>query len=305
MSGTAPSFYGYDGHGSVRQLFNSSGVMTDTYDYDAFGNLINSTGSTPNVYLFAGEAYDAALGLYYNRARYLNTTMDRFWSMDSYEGDSESPLSLHKYLYVSASPVNRIDPTGHEDLGSLMGAFAVAAVIVALSTIAFTPVTSPARVEVHFDEIKAFPRAHHAYILLSGQGEPTLIFRGGPSGGEGCGLSDVVYGEVGSDTSADCGYLVSNGSDQQFGPNSRDYPHSPGDDVAQMAIPPLRPSKYDELRSAFSSAATRIDALHLPYDPVVQNSNAFAYTLLRWASLLATEPPVWTPGWGNQLLSVP
>src|SRR6185312_13097834 len=65
------SFYGYDGHGSVRALTNNTGVVTDTYDYDAFGNLIASTGSTPNNYLFAGEQWDPNLGLYYNRARYL------------------------------------------------------------------------------------------------------------------------------------------------------------------------------------------------------------------------------------------
>jgi hypothetical protein len=59
------SFYGYDGHGSVRFLTNTTGAITDTYDYDAFGNLINSTGSTPNNYLFAGEQYDPVLGLYY------------------------------------------------------------------------------------------------------------------------------------------------------------------------------------------------------------------------------------------------
>ena len=51
-----------------------------TYDYDAFGNLIHSTGSTPNNYLFAGEQFDPDLNLYYNRARYLNTTTGRFWS---------------------------------------------------------------------------------------------------------------------------------------------------------------------------------------------------------------------------------
>jgi len=52
------SFYGYDGHGSVRQLTNAAGSITDSYDYDAFGNLVNQTGSTPNNYLFAGEQYD-------------------------------------------------------------------------------------------------------------------------------------------------------------------------------------------------------------------------------------------------------
>ncbi|HEY1172625.1 MAG TPA: putative Ig domain-containing protein, partial [Verrucomicrobiae bacterium] len=34
-----PSFYGYDGKGSVRQLYDQYGTVTDTYDYDAFGNL--------------------------------------------------------------------------------------------------------------------------------------------------------------------------------------------------------------------------------------------------------------------------
>jgi RHS repeat-associated protein len=107
--------YGYDGHGSVRQLTNTAGAVTDSYDYDAFGNLINQTGSTPNVYLFAGEQFDPALGLYYNRARYLNTATGRFWSMDTYEGVSTSPLSLHKYLYASANPVNRVDASGNQD----------------------------------------------------------------------------------------------------------------------------------------------------------------------------------------------
>ena len=32
------SFYGYDGGGSVRQLTDSAGEVTDKYEYDAFGN---------------------------------------------------------------------------------------------------------------------------------------------------------------------------------------------------------------------------------------------------------------------------
>jgi RHS repeat-associated protein len=135
----ATSFYGYDGHGNVRQLTNSAGAVTDTYDYDAFGNIVNQTGNAPNNYLFAGEQYDPALGLYYNRARYLNTTTGRFWSMDSYEGDDEEPLSLHKYLYASGDTVDRLDPSGHDDLATLAIGLAVAAVLVGLAVIAFGP----------------------------------------------------------------------------------------------------------------------------------------------------------------------
>jgi len=116
------SFYGFDGHGSVRFLTDSPGAVTDTYDYDAFGNLINSTGSTANNYLFAGEQYDPALGLYYNRARYLNATTGRFWTMDTYAGGVSEPLSLHRYLFASANPVNRVDPSGLEDLASISAA---------------------------------------------------------------------------------------------------------------------------------------------------------------------------------------
>jgi len=38
---------------------NLNSSVTDTYKYDAFGNLIASTGSTPNNYLFSGEQLPA------------------------------------------------------------------------------------------------------------------------------------------------------------------------------------------------------------------------------------------------------
>jgi RHS repeat-associated protein len=90
------SFYGFDGHGSVRFLTSSTGAVTDTYDYDAFGNLISSTGTTPNNYLFAGEQFDPALGIYYNRARYYDQRQGRFWSMDTYEG-----AMINRFRYTS------------------------------------------------------------------------------------------------------------------------------------------------------------------------------------------------------------
>jgi RHS repeat-associated protein len=114
-----PSFYGYDGGGSVRQLTNSAGAITDKYDYDAFGNLVNSTGTTPNDYRYRGEQYDPDLGLYYLRARYYNPATGRFLSRDPRESCNCSikhPGSLHKYLYASGDPINRLDPSGRADV---------------------------------------------------------------------------------------------------------------------------------------------------------------------------------------------
>jgi RHS repeat-associated protein len=107
------SFYGKDGHGSTRFLTDISGNLTDSMDYDAFGNLINQVGSTLNLYLYAGEQYDPDLGLYYNRARYLDTRRGRFWSQDSFEGNIIEPTSLHKYLYTNDNPINLVDPSGN------------------------------------------------------------------------------------------------------------------------------------------------------------------------------------------------
>jgi RHS repeat-associated protein len=106
------SFYGYDGQGSVRFLTNGNGAITDHYTYDAFGNQLAASGTTPNVYRFAGEPFDQALQMMYLRARYMNPASGRFWTMDTYEGNPFDPLSLHKYLYVAGDPINREDPTG-------------------------------------------------------------------------------------------------------------------------------------------------------------------------------------------------
>jgi RHS repeat-associated protein len=123
-SGTS-HYYGLDGHGSVRFLTSSTGAITDTYDYDAFGNLISKTGTTTNNYLFAGEQFDPALGIYYNRARYYDQRLGRFWTMDDAEGENRDPISLHTYLYASANPIDRLDPSGNESLVDISVSFAI------------------------------------------------------------------------------------------------------------------------------------------------------------------------------------
>jgi len=105
-------FYGHDGHGSTRFLTDDDGVITDTYEYDAFGILISNSGFSSNKYLYAGEQFDETLGLYYNRSRYLDTFTGRFWSMDGFEGTPLYPETFHKYLYAHGDPVLNVDPSG-------------------------------------------------------------------------------------------------------------------------------------------------------------------------------------------------
>jgi RHS repeat-associated protein len=110
ISGT-PSFYQYDGAGNVRQLTNIAGAVTDQYEYDAFGNKINSTGTTPNNYLYRGEQWDSDLGLYYPPRQILQSAHGRFMSRDPEGGKPTDPRTLHKYLYVGGDPVDLFDPT--------------------------------------------------------------------------------------------------------------------------------------------------------------------------------------------------
>jgi RHS repeat-associated protein len=129
-------WYAYDGLGSVRSLTDDTGVVQETYDYDAYGTLIgfakrNGAGDleiqnpnnleliTNNRYLFTGEQWDADLGMYFLRARYLNPGTGRFHTEDTYEGRNGEPLTLHKYLYAHANPVMNTDPSGNVTLSEV------------------------------------------------------------------------------------------------------------------------------------------------------------------------------------------
>lgn len=46
------------------------------------------------------------------RARFYNSDLGRFHTLDEYEGRTGEPLSLHKYLYAHANPVTAWDPSG-------------------------------------------------------------------------------------------------------------------------------------------------------------------------------------------------
>jgi RHS repeat-associated protein len=62
--------------------------------------------------LYSGEQFDSKIGQQYLRQRYYNPATGRFNRLDPFFGNLNDPLSLHKYLYTHADPVNGIDPSG-------------------------------------------------------------------------------------------------------------------------------------------------------------------------------------------------
>jgi RHS repeat-associated protein len=130
---TATHAFLHDGHGSVRALVDAATTIVQVYTYGAFGDLLaihnasgafvsaSATDALTNL-LFAGEMFDARVGMQFLRARWYNPGTGRFEQLDPFAGDTGAPFSLNKYAYTSGDPINHGDPTGMFDglVGLLM-----------------------------------------------------------------------------------------------------------------------------------------------------------------------------------------
>ncbi len=110
---TAMQYFGADGLGSVRQIYDATGQVVGSSRYDPYGNVLAQSGAT-SVFAFTGEQYDAATGLEYLRARYYSSAQGRFTTRDVWRGSPDSPQSLHVYVYTRNNPANLTDPSGHQ-----------------------------------------------------------------------------------------------------------------------------------------------------------------------------------------------
>ncbi|MEI7924311.1 MAG: RHS repeat-associated core domain-containing protein, partial [Planctomycetota bacterium] len=72
-------------------------------------NKVSSSGSGGDRFGFTGREHEAALNLYYNRARFYDPATGRFLSKDPI-GFSAGDVNL--YRYVNNSPTNGTDPSG-------------------------------------------------------------------------------------------------------------------------------------------------------------------------------------------------
>ncbi len=100
-------WYGTDHLGSVRKVFDNSGTVTNTVDYDAFGGFLG--GVPVDRYAYTGREWDSATGLTHYRAR----------EKDGHRFLSEDPMGFgagdaNLARYVGNGAINERDPSGND-----------------------------------------------------------------------------------------------------------------------------------------------------------------------------------------------
>ncbi|MBL8194144.1 MAG: RHS repeat-associated core domain-containing protein, partial [Blastocatellia bacterium] len=111
--------------GSPRILTDGSGVVISRRDFFPFGDqIIDSVGNRASVFgysttdsisqKFTGYFNDDESGLDFAQARYFNSSLGRFMSIDPVFSSSrvENPMTYNRYSYCLNNPINFSDPTG-------------------------------------------------------------------------------------------------------------------------------------------------------------------------------------------------
>ena len=93
---------------------NATGAVVGQTRYDPFGTVVEATGTTAPANLgFQGDLTDATTGLVDMGFRPYDPRTGRFVSRDTIAGAFGQPVSLNRYAYGNADPVNYLDPDGH------------------------------------------------------------------------------------------------------------------------------------------------------------------------------------------------
>ncbi len=107
--GTDTFYPTYDGNGNVSEYLNSSGVDAAHYEYDAFGNIVKSTGDSEDFrYRFSTKPMDTEIGWYYYGYRYYDPITGRWPSRDPIEEQG----GINLYAFVGNDGVNGWDVLG-------------------------------------------------------------------------------------------------------------------------------------------------------------------------------------------------
>ncbi len=108
----SPMFFIKDHLGSVRAVVSEIGEVLQTNEFYPYGDLFSSAGtadSSGNCYRFTDKELGEETGLYDFSARFLQTSLGRFTTIDPL---AEKYPGISPYAYCNGNPVRYIDPDG-------------------------------------------------------------------------------------------------------------------------------------------------------------------------------------------------
>ena len=87
-----------------------------TYEYDAWGNILSSSGSLAeiNPLRYRGYYYDSETGFYYLQSRYYDPQNRRFINADSYASTGQGFVGTNMFAYCNNSPILFVDHDGND-----------------------------------------------------------------------------------------------------------------------------------------------------------------------------------------------
>jgi RHS repeat-associated protein len=108
----AAGFYDFDGNGSTREITDGQGAVENTYDYDAFGAVVQTHEVLPNPFGFSGHfgVFSDGSGTVSMRARAYAPALGRFLQIDP--SGIHASMSTLSYAYAGNNPIGRADPMG-------------------------------------------------------------------------------------------------------------------------------------------------------------------------------------------------
>ena len=115
----ATYYYVTNIQGDVLAIVNTSGTTVVQYTYDAWGNILSTSGSLSdtlgktNPLRYRGYVYDQETGLYYLQSRYYDPEIGRFISSDVLVSTGQGLLGNNMFAYCNNNPINFVDVHGY------------------------------------------------------------------------------------------------------------------------------------------------------------------------------------------------
>ncbi len=107
-------YYMRDLLGNVTAVADTDGNLVAEYSYDAYGNLLSSSGALANInpIRYRGYYYDSETSFYYLKTRYYNPQWRRFINADSLFIAGDIITGCNMYAYCEDNPIMNTDSTG-------------------------------------------------------------------------------------------------------------------------------------------------------------------------------------------------